>query len=134
MRTEPVKPLAANLTTEFHATTPNELATVETMAFCRWRILRSWTFRASQISREQRLQGDWVIDEDPPTQSVIALNSLNQPPSLLETLSRLEIRFDRQYHRAADSLNGLKKDRLRAKKGKKAKRSRASVENKAQLR
>src|ERR1035438_3070527 len=109
------KPLAANLTTEFHATTPNELATVETtaetMAFCRWRILRSWTFRASQISREQRLQGDWVIDEDPPTQSVIALNSLNQPPSLLETLSRLEIRFDRQYHRAADRLTRIKKNK-----------------------
>jgi hypothetical protein len=32
-----------------------------------------------------------------PSQSVIALNSLNQPLSLLETLSRFEIRFDRQY-------------------------------------
>jgi hypothetical protein len=100
--------LLADLTTEFQATTPNELALVETMAFCRWRVLRSWTFQASQISREQRLQGDSVIDEDPPTQSVIALNSLNQPPSLLETLSRLEIRFDRQYHRAADRLARLK--------------------------
>jgi hypothetical protein len=40
---------------------------------------------------------------------VLALESLNQPPNLLETLSRQEIRFDRQYHRAADRLTRLKK-------------------------
>src|ERR1022692_3368779 len=79
--------LLADLTTEFDANTPNELALVETMAFCRWRVLRNWTFQASQIAREQRLQGDSAADEDPPTQSVIALNTLNQPPSLLETLA-----------------------------------------------
>jgi hypothetical protein len=105
--------LLADLTTEFDATTPNELALVETMAFCRWRVLRSWTFQASQIAREQHLQADSITDEDPPTQSVLALNTLSQPPSLLETLSRLEIRFDRQYHRAADRLLPLEKGKKR---------------------
>jgi hypothetical protein len=113
--------LLAELTTEFEATTPSELALVETMAFCRWRVLRSWTFQASQISREQRLQADSAADEDPPTRAVLALNTLNQPPNLLETLSRLEIRFDRQYHRAADRLARLKE--------KKSERSRESTEN-----
>jgi hypothetical protein len=103
--------LLADLTTEFDANTPNELALVETMAFCRWRVLRSWTFQAAQIAREQRLQADSAADEDPPTQSVLALNSLNQSPSLLETLSRQEIRFDRQYHRAADRLARLKREK-----------------------
>jgi hypothetical protein len=117
--------LLADLTTEFDATTPNELALVETMAFCRWRVLRSWTLQASQIGREQRLQADSITDEDPPTQTVAALETLNQPPSLLETLSRLEVRFDRQYHRAADRLARLK--------AKKAERSRAFDENKGQL-
>jgi hypothetical protein len=103
--------LLADLTTEFQATTPNEIALVETMAFCRWRVLRSWTFQALQIAREQRLQADSTADEDPPTQSVLALDTLNQPPSLLETLSRQEIRFDRQYHRAADRLARLKREK-----------------------
>jgi hypothetical protein len=103
--------LLADLTTEFEASTPSELALVETMAFCRWRVLRSWTFQATQIAREQRLQADSITDEDPPTQSVLALDSLNRPPSLLETLSRLEIRFDRQYHRAADRLSRLKREK-----------------------
>jgi hypothetical protein len=103
--------LLAALTTEFEATTPNELALVETMAFSRWRVLRSWTFQAAQVSREQRLQGDSAADEDPPTRAVLALNTLNQPPNLLETLSRLEIRFDRQYHRAADRLARLKREK-----------------------
>jgi hypothetical protein len=61
------------------------------MAFCRWRVLRSWTFQASQIAREQRLQAESVTDEDPPTQSVIALNTLNQPPSrAADRLARLK--------------------------------------------
>jgi len=117
--------LLADLTTEFEATTPNELALVETMAFCRWRVLRSWTFQASQISREQRLQAVSPANEDPPTRSVLALQSLNQPPNLLETLSRQEIRFDRQYHRAADRLTRLKKEKM-------TERSRESNENKEQ--
>ena len=100
--------LLAVLTTEFHATTPNELALVETMAFCRWRTLRNWTFQAAQLAREQTLQADSAAHEDPPTRALLALNALNQPPSLLETLSRQEIRLDRQYHRAADRLARLK--------------------------
>jgi hypothetical protein len=122
--------LLADLTTEYDATTPNELALVETMAFCRWRMLRSWTFQASQIAREQRLQADSITDEDPPTQTVAALDTLNRPPSLLETLSRLEIRFDRQYHRAADRLARL--TAKKEKKEKKTERSRISDENKQQ--
>jgi hypothetical protein len=41
--------LLADLTTEFQATTPNEFALVETMAetmaYCRWRVLRNWISR-----------------------------------------------------------------------------------------
>ena len=121
--------LLADLTSEFDANTPNELALVETMAFCRWRVLRSWTLQASQIANEQRiqrLQADSVADEDPPTQTVAALNTLNQPPSLLDALSRQEFRLDRQYHRAADRL-------ARLIKAKKSERSRISDENKGQL-
>jgi hypothetical protein len=119
--------LLSDLTTEFNATTPSELDLVETMAFCRWRVLRSWTHQASHITNEQRiqsLQSDSITDEDPPTQTVAALQSLNQPPSLLETLSRLEVRYDRQYYRAADRLRRLKREN--------EERSRAIVENKEQ--
>jgi hypothetical protein len=44
--------LLADLTSEFHATTPNELALVETMAFRRWRTLRNWTFQADSAPHE----------------------------------------------------------------------------------
>jgi hypothetical protein len=71
--------LLADLTTEFQATTPNELALVETMAFCRWRVLRRWTLQASQIAHERRQAGA-IASEHPPTQSVIVSDTLNHPP------------------------------------------------------
>ena len=47
--------LLADLTSEFHATTPNELALVETMAFCRWR-----------TPPQPDLPGRFAAQEDPP--------------------------------------------------------------------
>lgn len=119
--------LLSDLTTEFNATTPSELDLVETMAFCRWRLLRIWTLQAFQIGNEQRRQADIIGHEDPPTQTILASDTLNRPPSLLETFSRLEIRCDRQYYRAADRLRRLKEMNMKNEE-----RSRAIEENKAQ--
>jgi len=114
--------LLASLINEFEPATANELNLVETMAVCRWRTLRCWTLEAASLTHEQLRQADSATEENGPTCTMLALRSLAGPPNSQENLSRYEVRFDRQYHRAADSLLRLKaKKRIRSHFQKKTK-------------
>ena len=103
--------LLSSLITEFEPETPNEFALVETMAVARWRLTRLWTIEAASLLHEQLRQAESTTQENGPTRTMLAIRALADHPHSLETLSRYEVRFDRQYHRAADSLH-----RLRAEK------------------
>jgi hypothetical protein len=100
--------LLADLTTEFQPSTPDQHGLVATMAVARWRIFRTWTMESVSIAHEQNRLAEANGGEDPPTQSMLAYQSLSQQPQKLENLSRREGRFDLQYHRAADRLLRLK--------------------------
>jgi hypothetical protein len=100
--------LIADLTTEFQPATTDQHGLVVTMAVARWRVFRAWTMESTSITHEQNRLADTNSGEDPATQTMLAIRSLNQQPHNLDNVSRHEGRFDRQYHRAADRLLRLK--------------------------
>ncbi len=94
----------------------------------RWRTFRASTIESASITYEQnRLaeanrSSDATTNDDPPTQTMLAFRSLSQQPHNLDNLSRFEVRFDRECHRAAYRLLRLK-EKIR-------KPSRESADNK----
>jgi hypothetical protein len=77
---------------------------IETLTVARWRLRRIWTLEAANLAHEQRAQADATQDEDPPTQTVLALRTLSLPPRSLDVLSRHEARCQRAYNQALDRL------------------------------
>jgi hypothetical protein len=100
--------LVADLTAEFEPATQDQHGLVVTMAVARWRVFRAWTMESTSITHEQNRLANANSAEDPPTQTMLAIRSLNQQSHNLDNVSRHEGRFDRQYHRAADRLLRLK--------------------------
>jgi hypothetical protein len=118
--------LLSSFTSEFQPASPDEWAMVETMAVARWRLLRLWAVEAASIIHEQRLQtgADSANIIDPPTRAMLAMRSLTDRSRHADALSRYEVRYDRQYHRAAQRLI-----RLRAEKNASHERSHQSIES-----
>jgi hypothetical protein len=108
--------LLASYTTQFLPASQDEHDLIETMAVCRWRILRGWTLEAAALIHEQRQQAGSTADEDPPTQAMLASRALQHPPRSQEALAHHEIRLDRAYHRAADRLRQIQAARNRETK------------------
>ena len=119
--------LLGSFTNEFEPATPDEYAMVETMAVARWRLLRLWAVEAAGIIHEQRQQTepDPADTVESPTRAMLAIRSLTDHSRTSDALSRYEVRFDRQYHRAAERLT-----RLRAEKNAGHERSHQPVEMK----
>jgi hypothetical protein len=103
--------------------TPNEHDLIDTMAVNRWRLQRVWALETAGFIHEQRAQAPAMAAEDPATKYALVHRSLSYPPRSLESLSRYEVRCDRQYHRAADRLRDIlaerekKEMRLRSQQG-----------------
>jgi hypothetical protein len=105
--------LLGSLITEFEPATPDEYSQIETMAASRWRLHRLWAVEAAGIVFEQRRQADAnsVDGFDTPVRAMLAMRSLADNSRHPETLSRYEVRYDRQYHRAASRLAWLQTER-----------------------
>ncbi len=103
--------LMAAYINHFNPADPYELELVETMAANRWRLRRTWTLETASLAREQEEQAAATRGEDPPVKTVLAHRNLMNPPRSLESLSRQEVRCDRNYHRAADRLRALVRER-----------------------
>ena len=104
--------LIASFVTEFEPSTTNEHHLVETLAHSRWRLLRLWTLEAAAIAHEQNRQTESTTEENAPTQTMLAVRSLaQQHPQGHANMSRDEVRLDRQYHRALDSLLRIREEK-----------------------
>lgn len=105
--------LLSSLITEFEPATPDEYAQIETMAAARWRLYRLWAVEAAGIVAEQRRQAatNSVDHLETPERAMLAMRSLADNSRHPETLSRYEVRHDRQYHRAAKRLAYLVSER-----------------------
>ena len=127
--------LISTLINEFDPADSYEMGLVETMAISRWHTLRNWTLETVAVARVQRLQSDSTRSEDPPTQTVLAMAELDNPPRSLDGLSRRGTRYDLVYHRAADRLIRLREKRLlRAQNAKMQPQSHYAIENTEQSR
>jgi hypothetical protein len=102
--------LLASLVDEFEPSTPSEHMLVETMAVARWRLLRIWTLEAAAVNQEQRRQSGADAGEDPPVRTANAIDKLAARTGR-ESMSRNEVRYDRQYHRAADRLRLMRREK-----------------------
>jgi hypothetical protein len=120
---EPFLQLLADLTADFQPSTTHEQNLVDTMAVARWRVQRRWVIEKEDLNHQQRQQADSTADAAPATRAMFAVRAIGD--SHLEAQSRYEVRFDRQYNRAATELR-----RLRAEKYFLKKRSRQLEENK----
>ena len=106
--------LLASYARRFQPASQDEHDLVETMAVCRWRLLRSWTLESTALTHEQRQQSASTAHEEPPTQIMLAARALDHPPRSQEALGRHEVRLDRAWHRAADRLREIQTARARA--------------------
>jgi hypothetical protein len=105
--------LVASYARRFQPASQDEHDLVETMAVCRWRILRSWTLESSALIHEQRQQSASTTHEEPPFQMMLAARALTHPPRSQEALSRHEVRLERAYLRAADRLRQIQSARTK---------------------
>jgi hypothetical protein len=118
--------LLASYSRRFRPASQDEHDLVETMAVCRWRLLRIWTLESSALSHEQRQQSASTAHEEPPTQIMLAARALDHPPRSQEALARHEVRLDRAWHRAADRLREIQA----ARKKEEPERTQQLTENK----
>jgi hypothetical protein len=93
---------------EWQPATPTAYAYVETAVVCLWRLRRGWQFQTASLAHEQRALAETNSHEDPPTQGMLALRELDQPPRSQEALTRCETRIDRTYNRAINALIRLR--------------------------
>lgn len=100
----------------FKPETPDEHDLIDTMAVNRWRLQRVWALETAGFIHEQRAQAPATAAEDPATRYALVHRSLSHPPRSLESLSRYEVRCDRQYHRAADRLREILAERKRSER------------------
>ena len=87
---------------------PIELALVENMVMCRWRQMRLWAMEKSALNHEMRKQAAANQAEDKPTRAALAYRALTDETHSLDSLSRYETRFDRQFSRSLQRFNELR--------------------------
>jgi hypothetical protein len=86
-----------------------ELAYVESMVLCRWRLMRLWTLESAGMSHEIRRQSQMHESESKSTRAALAFRALSDESHSLEQMNRYETRFDRQFARAHKRLLDLRK-------------------------
>ena len=105
--------LLRSLVNEFEPATSGEYAEIEIMAVTKWRLFRLWAVEATGIIHEQRRQA--AADPnglvEPTIRTMLAMRALADNSRYPETLSRYEVRFDRQYQRHANRLSQLQDKR-----------------------
>lgn len=105
-----------SLIAEFEPMTPTECGLVETMAVCRWRLMRVWTLENSAVAYEIRKHASINESENLPTQAALAYRTLSDQSRWLDVFNRYEARFDRQLSRAIQRFH-----EVRARREKKTK-------------
>ncbi|MEZ5351965.1 MAG: hypothetical protein R2762_04960 [Bryobacteraceae bacterium] len=101
---------------EFRPTTSAELAQVEAMIACDWRIRRIWEIEPASIDYVMESQATELATQAPgidlPTRTAFAYAELIDDSRLLETLHRLEVGYQRQWERAHRTLLRLRVQKL----------------------
>jgi hypothetical protein len=102
--------LLRSLYIEFQPDTPSECALVEKLGVYQWLLLRSLTLESAAIAHEMHRRSESAPDEPQLTRAIHAMRSLADHSRHSE-FSRSANRFDRQYHRALQSLHRIKEQR-----------------------
>jgi hypothetical protein len=89
-----------------------ELAYLETMIMCRWRLMRLWVLESAGMGHEIRKQEHMHESESKPTRAALAFRTLSDESHSLELMNRYETRFDRQFARAHQRLIDLRRQRV----------------------
>jgi len=103
--------LCADLDLHFQPASEVESGLIDTMAVCRWRQMRLWSMEKAALTNEirKRSTAPEANDEDNPTRTALAFHALCDSSRATEVLSRYETRFDRQYNRALQTLNQIRR-------------------------
>jgi len=97
-----------SLIAELQPQTAIELALVENMVVCRWRLMRIWVLENAAVAHQIRKQARANESESKPTQAALAYRVLSDESHWLDALNRYETRFDRQFSRCLQRLNELR--------------------------
>jgi hypothetical protein len=89
-----------------------ELAYVESMVMCRWRLMRLWVLESAGLGHEIRRQSHMHESETEPVRAALAFRTLSDESRSLELMNRYETRFDRQFARAHRCLIELRRERI----------------------
>jgi hypothetical protein len=110
--------LLAELHAEFQPLPGSETNLVETMAACRWRMLRLWGMESASLTHEIRNHKEMSQEPlSPITHAVFATRNLTDHSRLLDFLARQEARYHREYanaHKSLLALRGLHANKIRA--------------------
>jgi hypothetical protein len=89
-----------------------EVAYVESMIMCRWRLMRLWVLESAGMGHEIRRQLHMHESETEPVRAALALRTLSDESRSLDLMNRYETRFDRQFARAHRCLIDLRRERI----------------------
>jgi hypothetical protein len=89
-----------------------ELAHVDAMIMCRWRLMRLWVLESASLGYEIRKQAFLHDSETKVTRAALAFRTLADESRCLELMNRYETRFDRQFIRAHQRILNLRKEKL----------------------
>jgi hypothetical protein len=89
-----------------------EVAYVESMIMCRWRLMRLWVLESAGMGHEIRRQSHMHESETEPVRAALALRTLSDESRSLDLMNRYETRFDRQFARAHRCLIDLRRERI----------------------
>lgn len=98
---QPFLNFIAALEHDLKPATEHERALVENMAVSRWRQMRIWGIEKAGLRHEMEKMDQTT---DAPTRAALAFRSLADTSRCLDLINRYETRFDRQYHRALNSI------------------------------
>jgi hypothetical protein len=90
---------------ELQPQTEIESALVQTIAVCRWRLLRLWSVERSSLKIEMDKHDS--AENSPSIRAAMAFRTLSDDSRSLDLLNRYETRYDRQFIRCLNMLHKL---------------------------
>jgi hypothetical protein len=90
---------------ELQPQTEIQSALVQTIAVCRWRLLRLWSIERSSLKIEMDKHDP--AENSPSTRAAMAFRTLSDESRSLDILNRYETRYDRQIIRSLNMLHKL---------------------------
>jgi hypothetical protein len=90
---------------ELQPQTEIESALVQTIAVCRWRLLRLWSIERSSLKIEMDKHDS--AEDSPSIRAAMAFRTLSDDSRSLDLLNRYETRYDRQITRSLNMLHKL---------------------------